>query len=231
MDWYYSITSDMIALGLKGNDLLVFAVIHTFTQNGWGRYIGSLDTLAAKCNVARSTAVECLKRLTEAGLIKKTETFENGVKFCAYRSVAEFGRGVRNSDGGSPEIGPNNKEENKDRFINKPSLSNAHARESKKSAFVAPSLEEVREYCAARGSKIDPEAFVAFYTSKGWKIGSAPMKDWRAAVITWEKREAQHPTSPNPSAPRRKESYVESAYRTYDALFGTDYHKKKYGND
>ena len=54
--------------------------------------------------------------------------------------------------------------------------------------FTKPSVEEVRAYCFERGNLVDAEAFVAFYESKGWKIGSTSMKNWRMAVITWEKR-------------------------------------------
>lgn len=56
------------------------------------------------------------------------------------------------------------------------------------SRFFPPSVEDVREYCLERNNDIDPEAFVAFYESKGWKVGNAPMKSWKSAVITWEKR-------------------------------------------
>lgn len=59
--------------------------------------------------------------------------------------------------------------------------------------FVPPSLEEVRAYCQERGNNVDPEAFVDFYASKGWKVGGQSMKDWKAAVRTWEKRESKNP--------------------------------------
>ena len=60
--------------------------------------------------------------------------------------------------------------------------------DSKRKVFVRPTVEEVSAYCTERGNKVDPEAFVAFYDSKGWKVGNSPMKSWKAAVITWEKR-------------------------------------------
>jgi hypothetical protein len=59
--------------------------------------------------------------------------------------------------------------------------------------FVKPSLQDVAEYCKGRKNSIDPEAFIAFYESKGWKIGSNAMKDWRMAIITWEKNSAARP--------------------------------------
>lgn len=54
-----------------------------------------------------------------------------------------------------------------------------------------PTVEEVRAYCEERGNKVDPETFVDFYESKGWLIGKNPMKDWKAAVRTWERSESK----------------------------------------
>lgn len=70
-----------------------------------------------------------------------------------------------------------------------------NAREAKR--FVKPTVEEVTEYCTERGNSIDPQSFIDFYESKGWKIGSQPMKDWKAAVRTWEQRRKEE-------APRQK---------------------------
>lgn len=58
---------------------------------------------------------------------------------------------------------------------------------NEKNKFSPPSLDEVRAYCQERNSGVDPEAWVNHYAAKGWMIGKAPMKDWRAAVRTWEK--------------------------------------------
>nr|WP_325254549.1 hypothetical protein [uncultured Oscillibacter sp.] len=49
-------------------------------------------------------------------------------------------------------------------------------------------MEEVAAYCEERKNGIDPEEFVAFYASKGWRVGRSPMKSWKSAVVTWEKR-------------------------------------------
>lgn len=63
--------------------------------------------------------------------------------------------------------------------------------EKKKEEVFRPSVEEVRAYCIERGNNVDPEQFVAFYDSNGWKVGKNPMKNWKSAVITWEKRERE----------------------------------------
>ena len=54
--------------------------------------------------------------------------------------------------------------------------------------FIKPTLSEVKEYCESRHNGLDPEAFIAYYESIGWKVNTKPMRDWKAAVITWEKR-------------------------------------------
>jgi hypothetical protein len=59
----------------------------------------------------------------------------------------------------------------------------------KRQRFSPPTVDEVAEYCRERRNKVDPQRFVDFYAAKGWKIGQNPMKDWKAAVRTWEQRE------------------------------------------
>ena len=57
--------------------------------------------------------------------------------------------------------------------------------------FTPPTLEEVEDYCLERGNSVDPERFIDYYTSNGWKVGKNTMKDWKAAVRTWEKSDKQ----------------------------------------
>ena len=65
------------------------------------------------------------------------------------------------------------------------------ATKTKRTRFIQPSVEEVRAYCKERGNNINAETFVDFYQSKGWKVGNNPMKDWKACVRTWEKKDQQ----------------------------------------
>ena len=66
----------------------------------------------------------------------------------------------------------------------------------KRTVFKPPTVDEVRAYCTERNNKIDPQAFIDFYESKGWMIGANKMKDWKAAVRTWEKRYRENSNSP-----------------------------------
>jgi len=62
-------------------------------------------------------------------------------------------------------------------------------RGASKKVFKPPSVEEVSDYCKSRNNSVSPDNFVNFYSSKGWKVGSSAMKDWKACVRTWESRE------------------------------------------
>lgn len=59
---------------------------------------------------------------------------------------------------------------------------------TRETRFSPPSLDEVQAYISERGSAVDAQQFVDFYASKGWMVGKNRMKDWKAAVRTWEKR-------------------------------------------
>lgn len=59
----------------------------------------------------------------------------------------------------------------------------------KRTRFTPPTVEEVQTYCDERRNGVDAGNFVDFYSAKGWRIGATPMKDWRAAVRTWERRD------------------------------------------
>lgn len=62
---------------------------------------------------------------------------------------------------------------------------------TKRKVFSTPTVDDVRAYCLERNNKVDPQQFVDFYESKGWMIGKNKMKDWKAAVRTWERSETK----------------------------------------
>ena len=81
-------------------------------------------------------------------------------------------------------------------------------KESKvKNIFIPPTLEEVTEYCRERNNGIDPQRFIDFYSAKGWMIGKNKMKDWKAAVRTWERgQKGVHNSHENPTMSRNVEN-------------------------
>lgn len=52
--------------------------------------------------------------------------------------------------------------------------------------FIKPSLEDIKAYCSERENFVDAQRFLDYYESNGWKVGKNAMKDWKAAVRTWE---------------------------------------------
>lgn len=67
------------------------------------------------------------------------------------------------------------------------------------SRFTPPTVEEVQAYCDERGNGVNATRFVNYYESNGWKVGRNPMKDWKAAVRTWEKNDEKPAQSPKKS--------------------------------
>lgn len=59
------------------------------------------------------------------------------------------------------------------------------------SRFRKPSAEQVDEYAKSIKARIDPNHFIDYYESNGWRVGKNPMKDWKAAVRTWKRNQTQ----------------------------------------
>jgi uncharacterized protein YdaU (DUF1376 family) len=71
---------------------------------------------------------------------------------------------------------------------------------AKPKRFAPPCMQEVVDYCKQRSNFVDPQRFIDYYTSNGWKVGKNPMKDWKAAVRNWESKSNQSTASPKHSA-------------------------------
>ena len=71
------------------------------------------------------------------------------------------------------------------------SIDNKENIKRKAKPFTPPTIKEVKEYCDERHNGVDAERFIDFYESKGWMVGKNKMKDWKACVRTWEKRDSR----------------------------------------
>ena len=216
---YTTIPDWMLSLDLDIYEVIILAVIYGFSQDGESSFTGSQNYLARKAKCTRRKVTMALPKLVEMGYVKKEDVSIQGIHLCRYKVCIPFPGCECHSQGGC-ESHSHNKlyVEN----IDNNTLSNKARRN-----FQKPSLEEVREYCLERGSKIDPEAFYAFYESKGWLVGRSPMKDWKAAVITWEKKEKEF-RRPQ-TQPRRRETTFEHNLRAIDQVMGSNLHEQYYG--
>ena len=198
---YINIQGWMVTeLGLKGNSLLIYAIIYGFSQEEGQQFTGSLQYLADWTNSTKRGVLKNLQELVNAGLIEKENAFINGVKFCAYRRTkftegmeqSSPGRGTEFTEG-MEQSSPNNLVDNS--INNLANKRNKPDKPAPRQSFVKPTLDEVRAYCEERQrtkgtekrNPVDPERFFAYYESNGWKVGRNAMKDWRAAIRTWER--------------------------------------------
>lgn len=76
--------------------------------------------------------------------------------------------------------------------IYKTHIENKYSKGEIAKRFTPPTLEEVKTYCLERKNNVDCEQFVDFYESKGWVVGKNKMKDWKAAIRTWERRDEKN---------------------------------------
>ncbi len=80
------------------------------------------------------------------------------------------------------------KEKTKEKENTKESVSPPISPSRGSTRFVPPTLDEVDAYCSERGNGISAQSFIDYYSARGWKLGKESMKDWKAAVRTWENR-------------------------------------------
>lgn len=217
---YTNIPDWMLSLDLDVYETIILAVIYGFSQDGDSTFSGSQNYLARKAKCTRRKVAMVLPKLVEKGLIIKTDKEVRGVRLCEYKVSPVFTGCECHSQGGCEQDSHNN--------IENKNIDSIYIKRGR-AKFVKPTFEEVAAYCRERGNAIDPEAFIAHYDSNGWMVGKNPMRDWRAAVRTWEKRENDSPRRKSPMT--RSESVFEHNLKVMDQMYGTDLHRQAYGKE
>lgn len=199
---------------LSWNEKILLMEIDSFTSRGHECFISN-EYIANLLGVTERCASKYLSHLIDAGYVRMVR-FDGRQRFV--ESTIQFQAEWNNhsmQDGNSVPHTETNE------YIDNNSLYKGS------STFHKPTLDEVREYCHSRKNNVDPEQFLNFYESKGWVVGKSPMKDWRAAVRTWEKRETPRRRSPL----TRSESVLEHNLKVMDRMYGTDMHSQAYGKE
>lgn len=111
-------------LGLTGNRLIVYALVHGFSREGLGEFYGSAQYVADLLNLRKHTVLDILNALTQEGLLIKVETVRDGVRYCIYRTREGVVRkphqgGAETAPGGGAKTAPNNKPLFYDKSTNK----------------------------------------------------------------------------------------------------------------
>ena len=94
--------------------------------------------------------------------------------------------------------------------IEKEIHSSAKSTTTKRKRFEKPTLSEIKEYCIERNNNVDAQHFYDYYESNGWKVGKNSMKNWQAAVRTWEKNSYTNTT---------KQTKKTNTEQTLDAIY------------
>ena len=106
----------------------------------------------------------------------------------------------------------------KDIKIEKEIHSSAKSTTTKRKRFEKPTLSEIKEYCIERNNNVDAQHFYDYYESNGWRVGKNSMKNWQAAVRTWERSEYRKPNSKKNS----KEDAINVVNNLMNKLGGVD---------
>lgn len=102
--------------------------------------------------------------------------------------------------------------------IEKEIHSSAKSTTTKRKRFEKPSISDIKQYCIERNNNVNAEQFFDYYESNGWKVGKNSMKDWKAAVRTWERSEYRKPNSKKNS----KEDAINVVNNLMNKLGGVD---------
>ena len=164
-----------------------------------GSFITSINKLEKRWGWGNRKVSRFLDLLQEDGMIQKkcttrctTITIEN---YTLYQDNSQSDAPLMHHSctADAPLMHTNNNDNNDNNSNNDNKTNNKR--------FKPPTVDEVRAYCQERNNGINPEGFVNHYESKGWFIGKNKMKDWKAAVRTWETRQRRNkPTQTTPAA-------------------------------
>ena len=162
---------------LTPNAKLLYAEI-TALCNMNGKCTASTDYFCKLYEVSRVSIQKWLKILEDNNHIKRVNIYKQGSKEILTRVIT-----LVNTPSKEKLI------DNTNININNTNLTDSN----KKALFKKPTIDEVKNYCILRNNNIDAEAFYDFYESKDWKIGKNRMKDWKASIRTWERRDKKKP--------------------------------------
>ena len=160
---------------LTPNAKLLYAEI-TALCNLNGKCTASTEYFCKLYEVSRVSIQKWLKTLEDNNYIKRVNIYKQGSKEILTRVITL----VNN---------PRKQKLTDNTNINITNTNTTYSNKGKR--FKKPSFNEVNNYCLERKNNIDAEAFIAFYESKGWMVGSNKMKNWKQSVITWEKRDVK----------------------------------------
>ena len=105
--------------------------------------------------------------------------------------------------------------DNNNVYLSKDKYKENNNTNSQKENFKKPTIEEIKNYCLERKNSINPSQFFDYYESKGWLIGKTPMKDWKAAIRTWEQNQSKNKNAKDTQDQTGDFDYDNTPYRAF----------------
>lgn len=207
------------ARDLSWNEKVLLMEVDSFTSVGDPCFFSD-QYIADLLGVGVSRAGQLISSLCSKGYLRRAG-FDGRHRFIettlAFTTLKDCGADSQKIAEQTPKNLRGRVAENYDVINTGNNASNKVERDNNTNRFVKPTLEEVAAYCRERGNTIDPQTFIDHYTSNGWKVGSNPMKDWKAAVRTWEAKRKNETSNPRPfPQQQRKESVYERNARALE---------------
>lgn len=151
-----------------------------------GEFVTSELKLSDKWNWSRGKVRRYLDELeTEQMITRKRTTNSTTITIVNYE-VYQGDDTTDDTTNEQPTVQRTNIRRTTDGTQNKNIKKDKECKEGKEYRFTPPTIEEVTAYCKERNNNVDPQKWINHYTANGWKVGRNPMKDWKAAVRTWE---------------------------------------------
>ena len=151
-----------------------------------GQCLTSLKRIHENTGLTYQQIRTSLGKLEKSGEINKQTTNKYSIiTINKYNDYQELNKQITNKQQTNNNIIIKNNKNNK----YKESIS----KDIPKKVFKKPSIEEIQKYCNERNNNVDADRFHNFYESKGWMVGKNKMKDWKAAVRTWEQKDDKLP--------------------------------------
>ena len=170
---------------LSPRAVLLYGLVWAFS-NERGFCWASNAALAERLHISKSRLSHLVSELNSCGLIRLQADPKTGVRHIC--PIAENNEGIANFSYSHCQKQQNPSLNSAIREY-KENISDSTDTPAKHRRFQPPSVSEVADYCRERGNTINAEQFVDFYEARGWKLGRQTMRDWKAAVRTWERRE------------------------------------------
>lgn len=242
-----------IEMGLNCEDLVILRWFTDFCNSDkmvkiehqgklycWVNYKGFLEQMPIiSCN--KRNLAKKFKRLVDADVLVN-KTIKEGGSFSTYRFGKNYSLLICTDDATVDQKQTTPMSENEQPLCSEIDNQNTHLlknnhllensfignqeKENRGKRFVPPTLEEVEAYCKERANGIDAHKFINYYETRGWKLKSGKMKNWKAAVRTWEGNQKEY-DSKNANASDKKfgelDNYTDSNGETnWNAHNGID---------